>query len=188
MGDLTKCTELIFTFDFYSKDGKLLLTITNQNAITPITGIRPLGLRKNGIIINPIESNEDLIMENTEEKVAQRINAKTYKYGTNIIRGTILQGRAATEKGAPLEKSLKPLIEYEEQLNGRSGFDGSGKYLFDGQHLPTLNNWIKNGDVVDDKYDKATMWGLPKVKDELLLTKQAIQENSSSINNVKGNI
>ena len=155
MGDLTKCTELIFTFRFYSKDGRLLLTIANKNAITPITGIRPLGLRKNGIIINPIEPNEDLTMENIEEKVAQRINAKTYEYGTNTIRGTILQGRAVTAEGAPFEKStLKPLIEYEEQLNGRSGFDGSGGYLFDGINLQNLQKQTIDTSNVDSLINK----------------------------------
>ena len=153
--DLTKCTELIFTFKFYSKDGRLLLTIANKNAITPITGIRPLGLRKNGIIINPIEPNEDLTMENIEEKVAQRVNAKTYEYGTNTIRGTILQGRAVTAEGAPFEKStLKPLIEYEEQLNGRSGFDGSGGYLFDGINLQELQKQTVDESNVDSLINK----------------------------------
>lgn len=185
--DLTKETQVFLTLTFYNKNKEPLFVIKNTKAIVPITGTRPLGFRQNGIIVNPVDPNEDLQQgtASTSAKVAERINARTYWHDDDTIRAILLEGRALNEHGSFFneEKIATPLIVYEEHEHeieeGKVGYDGTGGYLFDGVNLPGLQKKVED-DIKDMTYQKD-----PTKSDSFA---GQINTNKNSISTLKNNI
>ena len=115
-----------------------------------ISGIRPLGLRKNGIIVNPFSQNENL-----EDGVAQKINSKLYDFDleNGVVRATILQTDVSDNNGFLGNLAKKRLIEYEEEkVSGQ--YTGIGHYLFDGINLQELQKQTVDESNVDSLINK----------------------------------
>ena len=148
--------------------------------ISIISGSRPLGLRKNGIIINPKAPNEDL--ENgVAEKIYLKANIETSTpegatTSVTTASGGVIEMLVNDNNGVPLknkkEQNIKCNIEYRGTQKKETKEDGTtkiyyeGDFFFDGVNLSELKNTVGNSgsglvkDVNDNKTDIANLKGL----------------------------
>lgn len=132
------------TIDTISKDDDYLIFEFIVNDISIISGSRPLGLRRNGIIINPITPNEEL------DNSAERINFKTSLDGQNKLFGSAIQLIAYDANGSKLKDSEGNYITCEIEYKGTKAQNWSeadprydGSFYFDGISLQELSGKVE---------------------------------------------
>jgi hypothetical protein len=140
-------------------------------------------LRKNGIIVSPVETNEDL-----PSGTAQRINLKSNIDSSNNVRGNAVEIVLCDAAGNILkdsnEKAIKCAISYEgtKGKNGEKEYT-SGKFLFNGVDLNSLNTAVNdvNTGLVKKVGDLETT-----VRDSDSGLVKDVNDNKTDITNLKG--
>lgn len=125
-------------------EGEYVIFEIVLGVIPIIAGSRPLGLRKNGIIINPITPNEEL------DNSAERINFKTSLDGQNKLFGSAIQLIAYDANGSKLKDSEGNYITCEIEYKGTKAQNWSeadprydGSFYFDGISLQELSGKVE---------------------------------------------
>lgn len=131
------------------------------NDISIISGSRPLGLRKNGVIVNPKTPDEDL-KNGVAEKIYLKANIETLTpegatTPVTTASGSVIEMLVNDNNGVPLknkeEQDIKCNIEYRGTRKNEVKEDGAiknyyeGEFLFDGVSLSKLNEKANNNEA-----------------------------------------
>lgn len=110
------------------------------NDVPVASGDRPLGLRKGGIIVNPLEQNEQL-----PQGTAEQINLKTEIVESNKLVGKGINILVCDPNGNPLDETVA--IEYKAKYDIQSQKVSDGAFYFDGVNLSELKNTVNNSET-----------------------------------------
>lgn len=146
------------------------------NNVPVASGDRPLGLRKGGIIVNPLEQNEQL-----PQGTAEQINLKTKIVENNKLVGKGINILVCDPNGNPLDETVA--IEYKADYDTQTQKVSNGAFYFDGVNLSELKNTVNNSEtgLVKKVGDLETTVG----DSDSGLVKD-VNQNTTDITNLKG--
>ena len=110
------------------------------NNVPVASGDRPLGLRKGGIIVNPLEQNEQL-----PQGIAEQINLKTKIVESNKLVGKGINILVCDPNGNPLDETVA--IEYKADYDTQTQKVSNGAFYFDGVNVSELKNVVNNSET-----------------------------------------